>query len=1248
VTPPDREAAAASPLLDHNHGLNIIVMSSAAAKRKKQKAREQSAASASQAWPSAAATRPFSTRHDDEESEDEYDAIFDTESAARHRPRTAPSSSSAFPHGGGGLDDFSRMMAAMMMGSMGLGGLGGMNSGDSSSSSSVHSPRDLLLRTHAASVAHMDRMMRNEPHCTVVLTSLSGGSLKPRSNTRVSLDPLLPIYADQLELETTHRGRVLRGRLIVDAVTQAGIGTLIEDDRGNLCRLAVYGYPSVEAEHTLLFKNVAGRRMLPKDTYLAILEPYYKVRAVIAVEDTNIREFDFTIRRKVDLTSSRGCLRVCLCAQRQMDGFTAIRVDDPTDIVILPSPTSPPSTGTADAPSTASVVQAQSTSEKKDAVTTNWQPLKGEGNALVRAGKWNEAWATFTRALQMDGNLLLALLNNLALCKLDLKSHDEALRYALTAIAIDPKLSKSWHRGALALESLNEPAAAKWFAEESIRLNTDAGTVALSRQIVQRIHSAHSSSTLGTKVKSGEAGRLTAIMYAVARSHSGTEDTKEVAKRKAANKIVDPSAEKERGNELYKRGEKAEAATAWMTALHFLTPMSALFSNRALCDLKLPSRTVDALLDTVATLTLDPTQVKAYHRQAEALLALGNFGAADAVCKFGLRLFDDSGMRESFEDLRRRIVVAAPTSRAPPPGASSSSTSSSTTHVSLNERELYKLQLAERKKEAGGVSPAEMNDRILKHQRMDPSLPKMIDERIPPFHTEFARAGRWPLGVNQRECQSKIADGFEAARTALGQELRFRYAALFEGVLQESCLSRLGSIDAGTLEWFDEAPVPHVRFAREHQPNQAQMAYGSGFHSFSNAVSMAARITQGTVHVAVGFVDLGLLRTAKLNVDEQLAPGPLRWIGYDMSAPCVAKTLIIVRMLQHRPESAASSTLIDDVLEVWYSTTWRPTALAAFRRALTQLLEEKDADTETAKEVRQPEVLQLLQHWQKAPVVSLAKARAEWIDIRDSPYDAGNFVQSVDRAAFCSYAISGDVLPAQADSVGSVTMFALPTGLEPALHESIFNVTPLMELLQCRAREADIVAAARAYLREGIVQIHEWISTDRIVIEPRFGMVTINSPTVDVIHALQPYTVSWSNVLDYMTPRDFHTVARACSAAEDTIHFAYSMNWPKQTKGVSILDYGIEARNRMLDEFPPAVVKEVAAYPRARGVLLSPPATSTADLVGFVLATQYHRDWLEAFFDPARAVGPCRLIHVSRTLYNVLARQSTDIAMTFS
>jgi len=64
------------------------------------------------------------------------------------------------------------------------------------------------------------------------------------------------------------------------------------------------------------------------------------------------------------------------------------------------------------------------------------------------------------------------------------------------------------------------------------------------------------------------------------------------------------------------------------------------------------------------------------------------------------------------------------------------------------------------------------------------------------------------------------------------------------------------------------------------------------------------------------------------------------------------------------------------------------------------------------------------------------------------------------------------------------------------------------------------------------------------------------------IQNMKPYTMSWSSVLDYFTLEDFHEIARCCSCAEsgDTVHYGYSMNWPTEVFGMSLLDFMEDAR----------------------------------------------------------------------------------------
>ena len=67
-----------------------------------------------------------------------------------------------------------------------------------------------------------------------------------------------------------------------------------------------------------------------------------------------------------------------------------------------------------------------------------------------------------------------------------------------------------------------------------------------------------------------------------------------------------------------------------------------------------------------------------------------------------------------------------------------------------------------------------------------------------------------------------------------------------------------------------------------------------------------------------------------------------------------------------------------------------------------------------------------------------------------------------------------------------------------------------------------------------------------------------NLPLLDKLALLwRPYSMSWSNVVDYLPPASFHKVARLCSRAGDCMHYAYSMNWITEMWGANLRDFSM-------------------------------------------------------------------------------------------
>jgi hypothetical protein len=124
-------------------------------------------------------------------------------------------------------------------------------------------------------------------------------------------------------------------------------------------------------------------------------------------------------------------------------------------------------------------------------------------------------------------------------------------------------------------------------------------------------------------------------------------------------------------------------------------------------------------------------------------------------------------------------------------------------------------------------------------------------------------------------------------------------------------LKRLGTNDTSIIESFLALDMGEVLFS-------LRLPYSGNhlIHSFSNVASIGEFMMPGSTHVAVGFVDLSQLAAAVARWDEegfkllryqqqQQGEGgegggqvPLKWVGYEASAPAVAKTLVVCEMLR--------------------------------------------------------------------------------------------------------------------------------------------------------------------------------------------------------------------------------------------------------------------------------------------------------------------------------------------------------------
>ncbi|MEW5312496.1 MAG: hypothetical protein WDW38_004127 [Sanguina aurantia] len=439
-------------------------------------------------------------------------------------------------------------------------------------------------------------------------------------------------------------------------------------------------------------------------------------------------------------------------------------------------------------------------------------------------------------------------------------------------------------------------------------------------------------------------------------------------------------------------------------------------------------------------------------------------------------------------------------------------------------------------------------------------------------------------------------------------------------------------------------------------------------------------LTDGTTHVAVGFLDLGgLCASLRAWEKERFAaestapktpscgmrnhqPGTLRWIGFDKSLYTVVKTSIIAQMLKMGADT-------DVIVQVWYSAAWSAATLKAFRAAVTIMVAESACDANCgcpscrggggsgSRQRREPSPFQaLMQHWLAADV-PLAVAREKWMDsiACRNHFWIGNFTRKMDRMALGSYLLTGQLGDA---SVGSVVMFALPHGAgERAQNEHFLTTIPFVELTESmnNHKSLDTVEVGMKMLRKGISRLRTLVMRERISLQVMIGNVQPDSETeLGFMASIQPRSISWANIPSDLPETKFHTMARQCSSS-DTVHTFHNTRWEQDMKGACFVDFKMVDRKNAT-KFLADALKSTrgTVLPRAYKAfkwdkfLMCPPVDSAANLLNFALYGQNHEKWVEKYFKNAVHQFEKQVKITHCPLYSVMPHSLATINVLFT
>jgi hypothetical protein len=460
-------------------------------------------------------------------------------------------------------------------------------------------------------------------------------------------------------------------------------------------------------------------------------------------------------------------------------------------------------------------------------------------------------------------------------------------------------------------------------------------------------------------------------------------------------------------------------------------------------------------------------------------------------------------------------------------------------------------------------------------------------------------------------------------------------------LMESSSLAKvLGYPTEQKVKWLFSAPNFDVFLKGTTLPYESSL-----YHSFSNARVKTERFELGKTHVAIGFVDLSILLWMDLLLvppSTDSPPQPFHFVGFEMSPFSVAKTSVISAMLHLGLKSSSiqeKEKITDAILQVWYSSCWNQNTLEYFQLGLSEAKKKKACADK--------DVLDILEHWSGAQAPSLKEARQEWLKkIDESLFDpVVNVSIKSSRQTLTHYFLTGQLLEA---SMGSIVMFELPEKFKfgRSRNESVFHSLDMTKLARStKQNKGDFVQGALSLLRSQISKVHDLVLRGlvSITMEPPSRVSLDNPQIISKISSLNPFTMSWNNCLDYMTIQDFHRLAKACSAPEDTIHFGYSMNWPCDVKGSCCLTMPVGPH--MMDVMKGA--REGISFSYQMGglsdLLVSPPIDNPINVLDVAARACAYRYWVNEFFRCVPNVGP-----IEPSFYNPFARACSCLFLTWT
>lgn len=413
----------------------------------------------------------------------------------------------------------------------------------------------------------------------------------------------------------------------------------------------------------------------------------------------------------------------------------------------------------------------------------------------------------------------------------------------------------------------------------------------------------------------------------------------------------------------------------------------------------------------------------------------------------------------------------------------------------------------------------------------------------------------------------------------------------------QNLLKRWQEVSPALWDFVEDAQPGDIFLKKRYQP------YSPGApQQFRNTpLVQPLKLNGGTTVVEIGFVDFGMAfdSITTLDVDEDK---PLNVVGYEASPHCVAKTHVMLQMMKNAKVDARS------VIEVWLSSLWSEQTYEAFKKAVKEL---RGHSYDFNREVKL-----ILKYWDKASRTSKESALrfqlkgALKVPNSTAMMNCCSLKNEADRVDFIRYFITKALYEDGSTTVGSVVMNNEKEQIGVMqLFESCFEAAPY-SIHHTVSSDESFIGRMKRYFETSMQKFMFHIRNGSLVFTPKLNVLSQqNSSLIQEIKGMDPYLIHWSNVVDYLHPKEFHTIAKEISGS-DTVHIVHSCNWTSRVMGTDIYDINPLVR---LYYYAAGLMTMKMFTDMTEGIATNAPS-HFRNTCGIVLARKYVKKFFQYFF----------------------------------